>query len=282
MTDQQRLITAGNELRDELSKRELPQTFHLRRDFKLIKRETGGWYIHVASWEPDRPAIALWLDKALGGNARHFWFGFWSNNKKQIASLFPDLPVHYRPIKKFTERDWQRKGQIYVFRNFPKIGHPFCEYYADEFYFGMSDNSGQALDTWRATEFIEGVIVACDVQSDEDYSSYTSAEGRRQVRRHLVLERDRKLARMRKEKDGFRCQVCDLRFDERYGKIGYEFAEAHHIKPLAQLKRQTYSRLDDLITVCANCHRMLHKMNGERADIQELKTRVKQPGDALS
>jgi hypothetical protein len=31
-------------------------------------------------------------------------------------------------------------------------------------------------------------------------------------------------------------------------------------------------RLTDLATVCANCHRMLHRIAGKRADIRKLKT----------
>lgn len=49
------------------------------------------------------------------------------------------------------------------------------------------------------------------------------------------------------------------------------FAEAHHIVPLVQLDGAQSVSVDDLITVCANCHRMLHKLQGEPEDIEELK-----------
>jgi HNH endonuclease len=33
-------------------------------------------------------------------------------------------------------------------------------------------------------------------------------------------------------------------------------AEAHHIVPLSQLRESVKTRLEDLATVCANCHRL--------------------------
>ena len=58
-------------------------------------------------------------------------------------------------------------------------------------------------------------------------------------------------------------------------KAGAEFAEAHHLKPLRRARRNEKTRLEDLVTVCANCHRMLHLMSGREHDLQELKDIIK-------
>jgi predicted HNH restriction endonuclease len=62
-----------------------------------------------------------------------------------------------------------------------------------------------------------------------------------------------------------------MSFREVYGEIGSGFAEAHHVLPLAQLAESVVSSSHDLVTVCANCHRMLHRLGGEEGDIARLR-----------
>ena len=46
---------------------------------------------------------------------------------------------------------------------------------------------------------------------------------------------------------------------EGYGDIGEGFIECHHLLPLSQIRPNQVTKLSDLATVCANCHRMLHR-----------------------
>jgi len=64
-------------------------------------------------------------------------------------------------------------------------------------------------------------------------------------------------------------------FEDAYGKLGREFAEAHHMIPLSQLRGQVRSRMEHLTAVCANCHRMLHRMDGKREDVRKLRLIVR-------
>lgn len=59
---------------------------------------------------------------------------------------------------------------------------------------------------------------------------------------------------------GYRCQVCDIEFGERYGAIGEGFIHVHHKRPLA-LTDGAYEldAVKDLVPVCPNCHAMLHR-----------------------
>jgi 5-methylcytosine-specific restriction enzyme A len=62
---------------------------------------------------------------------------------------------------------------------------------------------------------------------------------------------------------------------ERYGELGREFAEAHHVIPLRHLRSEKINSTDCLITVCANCRRMLHLMEGTADDIESLQQSVR-------
>lgn len=90
----------------------------------------------------------------------------------------------------------------------------------------------------------------------------TAREGRIRYRRHRVRERSAVLRRMKKEQVRVQtgrlvCEVCGFDYEERYGPLGEDFIECHHAMPLADGEdRET--TLDDLVLLCANCHRMIH------------------------
>ncbi len=65
-----------------------------------------------------------------------------------------------------------------------------------------------------------------------------------------------------------------MTFEDIYGPLGHRFAEAHHRQALASLDPAIPTKLEDLVTVCANCHRMLHRMDGEEGDLQKLRAIV--------
>jgi predicted HNH restriction endonuclease len=125
----------------------------------------------------------------------------------------------------------------------------------------------------RAVAFFEDVARAMPEAKteDEEREVFPHFENRKTVASHLRRERSKLLAAECKIRDDYQCQVCGLRFEEAYGNLGREFAEAHHLVPLNKLRENVRTDLDDLTTVCANCHRMLHRMEGDSGDIQKLK-----------
>jgi 5-methylcytosine-specific restriction protein A len=89
-------------------------------------------------------------------------------------------------------------------------------------------------------------------------------EGRTLIKKHLVRERNQALAKKKKRAvlsttGALACEVCALDFLQKYGELGREFAECHHLTPLTLLDKPSETKLEDLAIVCANCHRMLHR-----------------------
>ena len=61
---------------------------------------------------------------------------------------------------------------------------------------------------------------------------------------------------------GYICKVCGFDFRKKYGVIGKEYIEVHHIVPVSQLGPNYKINIEkDLIPVCSNCHAMLHRKN---------------------
>lgn len=71
---------------------------------------------------------------------------------------------------------------------------------------------------------------------------------------------------------GTKCAACDFNFEEVYGELGKDFIEIHHIKPLSTLEGAIeIDAENDLVPVCPNCHRMLHRNRDKVLSVEELK-----------
>ena len=85
-------------------------------------------------------------------------------------------------------------------------------------------------------------------------------EGNRQERRHRSIERSGVLRRLALARQGSDCKVCGFSFGATYGPLGDGFAEVHHLAPLSSLRGEVLvDPLTDVIVLCANCHRMVHR-----------------------
>src|SRR5262249_53241181 len=83
-----------------------------------------------------------------------------------------------------------------------------------------------------------------------------------------------KKAQARQQPGGLACEACSFDFAAVYGELGEGFAECHHRLPFSQLKATTYTRLEDLAIVCANCHRILHRRRGWDLRVEDLRAHL--------
>jgi HNH endonuclease len=126
--------------------------------------------------------------------------------------------------------------------------------------FHLSTEEGTVL------EHLWGTVAGVDISSPLP----SALEGTLQLRLHHRRERSRTLieqkkAHFKRAHGRLRCEVCRLSFAEVYPSfLGVDFIEVHHIVPLNATSGVVRTTLDDLILVCANCHRMIHRsMNCE-------------------
>jgi len=54
------------------------------------------------------------------------------------------------------------------------------------------------------------------------------------------------------------CEACGFDFFVSYGKHGEDYIECHHRIPLSE-SGLTKTRIADLVLLCSNCHRMIHR-----------------------
>lgn len=81
---------------------------------------------------------------------------------------------------------------------------------------------------------------------------------------------------------GVTCQACGFDFVKEYGELGKDYIEVHHRKPLFSLTEEIKINPEtDLVCVCANCHRMLHRQRNRVLEIEELKYYIQQAKQSI-
>lgn len=121
--------------------------------------------------------------------------------------------------------------------------------------------------------FIQSEVILQDDNSpSESEIEISSKEGKKKLVYTTKYERDPKIRRKALLIHGFKCEVCGFDFEEVYGEIGKEFIEVHHIKPLSSIGEETdIDPRTDLICLCSNCHRMIHRNRNQVLTPKELK-----------
>lgn len=109
----------------------------------------------------------------------------------------------------------------------------------------------------------------------EEYEGQSRTEGGRKIYISSRTERSKSLRDDAIKIHGAGCMACGFDFGQFYGPWGNGFAEVHHLVPFQQdsQKRQTEPRWD-LIVLCANCHRMVHRYSGITLSLSELRTKI--------
>ncbi len=67
------------------------------------------------------------------------------------------------------------------------------------------------------------------------------------------------------EKDRIKCKICCFDFEDFYGNFGKGFIEIHHQKPVFmfddnEVEKTVKDALGNVIPVCSNCHRIIHRV----------------------
>lgn len=71
---------------------------------------------------------------------------------------------------------------------------------------------------------------------------------------------------------GTKCMACGFDFEKVYGSIGKNYIEVHHVALLSSKDEEVeVNPATDLIVVCANCHRMIHRKKKKVLTLEELK-----------
>ena len=91
-----------------------------------------------------------------------------------------------------------------------------------------------------------------------------TAEGKKQLLRHMRRERSRALIQAKKRvvrhaSGELSCEACGVREREFPHRIADAAFEVHHLLPLSSRTGERVTTLADLSIICATCHRLIHR-----------------------
>ena len=249
---------------------------------------TDGWCVTIGSMGRNQPKLEIWFDKFTRGTDRKLYACFRSESRSQIQAITKKVSKKLWGIRVFDTDDLTEHSHVTLAKQLARADFdvPILEKYENgPSRYGIYDPTrlivGKAnrIFAARVVAFYTDVLNALRSNANRDsaVTIYPRIENRSRVTLHVKRERSQYLASECKIRDNHECQVCRFRFEEAYGVLGLQFAEAHHIVPLSKLGENTLTRVSDLVTVCSNCHRMLHRMDGKPTDISVLKKLLRKP-----
>ncbi|GIM28437.1 hypothetical protein CPJCM30710_11030 [Clostridium polyendosporum] len=122
-------------------------------------------------------------------------------------------------------------------------------------------------------DFINPIDIVLDIEAEKQEEQGLIAEGAVKYYYGKKYERRPENRRRAIEIHGAVCSLCGFDFEKVYGKRGSGFIEIHHAKQLSTLEEEQFiDPVTDLIPVCSNCHRMIHRRNDNVLTIEEMKS----------
>ena len=157
----------------------------------------------------------------------------------------------------------------------------------DPDYPGRGLDAGNRLEQFVWDEFVQdwqrlasvasGIRAAADeVRASERHGLFAEEEfpeGQILTRLHLLRERQPSAVRaavsQAADQAVLKCQICAFDFRSRYGRLGEKYIECHDVVPV---DKGSMRPRPDLVLVCSNCHRMVHRARPwlERAQLQSI------------
>jgi len=204
----------------------------------------------------------------------------------ELSRLLNNLPIH--PVNSRTVAFRNPSGVHMKLRNLCRLDSTFPGV-------GLGRGGGLEKIVWddfaSSQELIHNTAQAIRVSYESAPSVVAQAwvetgnddelhfrEGRLLFGLHKWRERNPTVVRRKKRaalaaNGRLACEVCGFDFAKFYGSIGQGYAECHHVLPLSATDATRRTRLADLVIVCSNCHRMLHR--GQTwLSIGELRSRI--------
>lgn len=237
------------------------------------KNYAYGYFVTIARLGNEEVYLDLWLDLlprleptvSVGVQAPTFELV-----KKACALLGISRPkVFTRPDFIIRKENWRLREPLPK----PLYGRPVLEKYGRFSFVSVyswappAKNLAGQLTAWARRL----ATAASSARAEMIRKTYD----RKRRRTHFDWERSSVAASVIKLKQNNTCQVCGFNFQDFYGPTVAPYAEAHHLELLSlSSSRKKPADPENLTTVCANCHRMLHYGGEELMEIDTLKSLV--------
>lgn len=223
----------------------------------LIRPRHASVSIRIALGPGDRPATLFVVPET--DRFYTYWLDHWPRRYGKVASRYAKELRRVFPDKKVITPQGTRHNTV-----------------------SLDDVANRIRAVQRAVEHavqgIRGINAAAAGALPE---SLVGLEGK--ARRRMVLHRKRegrlrdgRIAFVKNRTGALACEVkgCGFNFHAAYGKLGEDYAQVHHLRPLSHRTVPSKTRVSDLRVVCANCHAMIH-LGGKSRSLAQIATALR-------
>ncbi|MCM3020096.1 EVE domain-containing protein [Priestia megaterium] len=219
----------------------------VRRFFNAIDMKKGERREIVLKYRQRVYPARLEMDKHSSPRSRLLWKADFSDI---IRNLFPHSYSH------FLNKDDELLSEVTKLK-FEKV------------------SSSSSIYLVEFLSSIDSEVLIEDLESEEIELYEPRVEGTLVTYYGRRYERDPINRKRAIEFHGLSCKVCGFNFEEVYGERGKDFIEVHHVKPLNTLEKEIVIYPErDLVPVCANCHRMIHRRRDNILTVRDLKNLI--------
>lgn len=191
-----------------------------------------------------------------------------TSEKRKVGLWFGD--IRYEGVIEYYPGNNKKRTRLFT-RDFYNKNKGILLKYSNIMFSKISD-SDYSIILFNENEIEEDILenpfetkVITDTENGKKLAFYTTKYERINLIREQVI----------KEK-GLKCQICGFDFEDKYGFYGKNFIDIHHIKPLYNINEEIKPNVDDFISICSNCHRIIHRGNNKMITPEELKTLIKE------
>ena len=178
-----------------------------------------------------------------------------SNPNRQDGIL---LINYHTKQSEFYATDWNTFCLTIDKRKFTKSGEPINDY-------GHNIVEQLSIDSKEYSDFSNDKIE--DLLSNEVAISVNDLDVNKSFREGTtsqvtvnIYERNPQARKKCIDYYGTSCFVCEFNFGKAFGKLGEGFIHVHHLKPISEIGEEyEVNPIEDMRTVCPNCHAMIHR-----------------------
>jgi 5-methylcytosine-specific restriction protein A len=191
--------------------------------------------------------------------------------EKMKYGIRKDIVLIYRGVNYGTRLIVDALDRSRLFWN-TDLGEKFQPYYFEDSF--PSVRFSKVADNVFEVEFLNESLIA--EEKEDPYTTIVlGKEGKKKIVYSVKYERNPKLRKMAIELHGLKCMICGFDFEQKYGEPGQNFIEVHHIKPLSDIGEEVEVNPEtDLICVCANCHRIIHRRKNLIYTVDEVRQMI--------
>lgn len=167
------------------------------------------------------------------------------NHKERISAVFehvisdcPEIVCREEKIRLIRER---------LYRDYGDEGDPDRKY---RWFFYLDGLKPLWIDKKGRSQQSSASIVD-EVNREQAALDCREEEGLKERATFYRVYRSAKLAEKAKLRDKFTCRACAFTFQK-------QIVHVHHLDPLSERSSPTETSLDDLVTLCPNCHYLAH------------------------